>query len=661
MTFCLLMLSLTVVAQHRIVLENARMKAVFDRRNGALVQLADKQTGWKLVEREKLGQSFQMLVPVEGAAVPFAQEMRFNNIEGVEQSAPEVECTRDSVTFVWRTLYSPANKKRLNIAFAATAVLTDEGLVFSGEVTNNSDYTVEYVAWPYLGEVALPDKVSEFVLDTKNYVKSLYPRFPSDHGYWGVDYPTTMAYLPSDSYILLRNDRQGALIRSVKSVEEFVIGSFELIPGHEAAYCNPKEDVMDGQPVRIAFKANRVLYAPKGSVRVLSPLTLSFYRGSWYKGVEQVRNTPKPAEAWLAASRTWQRVSAATPSVLLDRARDAKANGVQVLSVSNWCRAGRDRLGEVHVNYDQAIAACRKMGLKMLLECDFLRVDSRTDQYRNELQRLIVSDPYGFFYNQYIMCPLSDTTQTLVARAYDQTFGWLHADGVVCTDVPFRIKTLFCHDPRHGHSASAYTAPAMVRLDAEFAARARAARVEFKTGGSYLYDIQSADLDFMVLPQIERRSVLRYLNPGLPIVAPIDVRTARSDINTCVKNQYLICYGPLFRTDSLSAYPHVVEYAERVERFRARYEDEVWRSEMIDASEASVEGLSTYTVYKSRQTGKRVAVLVNDSSMDKDVTVTFPGAVTSVVEIASPEVPESEAVSGTFRVPMLSLVVAMEK
>ena len=165
----------------------------------------------------------------------------------------------------------------------------------------------------------------------------------------------------------------------------------------------------------------------------------------------------------------------------------------------------------------------------------------------------------------------------------------------------------------------------------------------------------------MVLPQIERRSVLRYLNPGLPIVAPIDVRTARSDINTCVKNQYLICYGPLFRTDSLSAYPHVVEYAERVERFRARYEDEVWRSEMIDASEASVEGLSPYTVYKSRQTGKRVAVLVNDSSMDKDVTVTFPGAVTSVVEIASPEVPESEAVSGTFRVPMLSLVVAMEK
>lgn len=86
--FFLLFAVTDLFAQKTVVLEDARIKAVFDCRNGALVQLTDKMNSWDVVRRQHLGQSFQMLVPIEGDAVPFEKEVRFNNIDGIDQKAP---------------------------------------------------------------------------------------------------------------------------------------------------------------------------------------------------------------------------------------------------------------------------------------------------------------------------------------------------------------------------------------------------------------------------------------------------------------------------------------------------------------------------------------------------------------------------------------------
>lgn len=648
-------------AQKNVVLEDRRIKAVFDSRNGALVQFTDKENSWDVVHRKQLGQSFQMLVPIEGDAVPFEKEIRFNNIDGIDQKAPLITRSANSVSFTWKKLYSPANRKMLDISFTATATLSDEGLVFSGRVVNNSDFIVEYVAWPYLGEVALPDKQHDFFLDTKNYIKSLYPRFPSEHGYWGVEYPTSMAYLPNDSYIMMRNDRQGLVIHSTREVRQFVIGSFELAPGYEVASRNPDGDTIDGQDVRIIFKANRVFYAPKGSTSELDPVCFTFYSGSWRKGVDVVRNTPKAGTGWPDEMQTWRKISASDPRELVSQARDAIDNGVRVLLVSNWYKGGDELLAEARAGYGDAIAECRKFGVKVILATDFLRADFYSPQYKTQLRKLIVADPYGYYYNKLIMCPLCDRSQVLVADSYDRTFRELKADGAVCTDVPIRIKTIFCHDSRHGHGVPQYTAPAMVRTDEEFTARAKQADAAFKVGGNYLYDIQGDYFDFMVLPQLETREALRYLNPGLAIVAPVDVRTARPDINTCVKNQYVICYGPLFRSNSLASYPNVVKYVAEVERFRTQWREYLWDSEMVDRDEVKVTGCTSYAVYRSKATGKRAVVLVNEAT-DRAISasVTFAGTGAATVSIASPENPAVKTVAGEFDIPMLSLVVAIE-
>ncbi|MEG2061934.1 MAG: hypothetical protein RRY33_08790, partial [Alistipes sp.] len=559
-------------------------------------------------------------------------------------------------------LVSPWNNKTLNICFIATATLHDKGLSFSGKLLNDSDFIVEYVSWPYLGEVALPDKENKFYLDTKNYTKSLYPRFPSEQGYWGVDYPTTLASLPADSYFMLRNDHQGLVVSGTKAVREFVIGSFELAPGFEIAACNPCEDRMDGQDVRIIFKANRVLYAPKGSSINLDPLTLTFYKGSWCKGLDEVRNAAKSGNNWSGNLLTWRRVGATEPRQLIAQGRDAVACGVEVLLVSDWYKSSDDQLVEVKANYNEAIAECQKMGLKVVLESDFLRTDFRSEQYAQTLKNLIVTDPYGYYYNKLIMCPLCEQTQALIADSYDKTFTTLKADGVSCIDVPFRIKTIFCHNSQHGHHAPQFTMPATVQMDANFTTRAKHTNANIQVGGTYLFDSQNSYFDFMVLPQLERREALRYLNPQLPIVACIDVRTARSDINECIKNQYLLCYGPLFKTSTLASYPNVVKYVNCVEQFRKEYGDYLWNSEMTDCANAHVTGTNSYAVYQSKNTGKKAVVLVNDDSNNAiSVSLSLKGVETDKLMAVSPELHQVPFAGGCLDLPALSVVVVIEK
>ncbi|MGM9749357.1 MAG: DUF6259 domain-containing protein [Candidatus Cryptobacteroides sp.] len=615
-----------------------------------------------MIGRKHLGQSFQMLVPIEGDNVPFEQEVRFNNINGIDQKSPEVIKSENSVTFVWKNLYSPANKKKLPINFTATASLEDGKLVFSGKVENKSDFVVEYVAWPYFGEFALPDKDSDFYLETRNYKKNIYPQFPSEHGYWGVEYHTTMAYLPSDSYIMLHNAGQGMVISSPKEVNQFMIGSFELCPGYGIAYRHPDTDTIDGQDVRVIFKANRVLYAPKGSITELEPLEFAFYEGNWDKGIDIVRNAPKEDDSWVGQDLVWRKVTAANPDNLLSIARESKANGVDVLLVSGWYNGASDNLVQYREGFREAVSKCKEMGLKVVLDTEFMRADFYSPMFNAELRGLAVSDPYGYRYNSRTLCSLSKRVQQLVEESFDKTFTELNADGVSCNDIQFRVKTMFCHDPKHGHSVHQYTDSAMVSIDERFVERAKKYSSDIKVGGTYQFDKQNDYFDYMVLPKAEDKESIRYQNPGMPIVAQIDIRNARADINNCIKNRYAICYGPLFRTGSLSSYPNVLKYVKAVEAFRNENKDFLWDADMINYENAKVKGCSSFSVLKSGKNGKRAVLLVNpDSRNNMTVSVSFSGSSSAEVAVSDPETDGVRIISGEFEIPPLSVALAIEQ
>lgn len=67
--FCVLLCSTQISAHRkggRIILENDSVSAIFDTATGALIGIADKISGWNMMRREVLGQSFELLLPLEG-------------------------------------------------------------------------------------------------------------------------------------------------------------------------------------------------------------------------------------------------------------------------------------------------------------------------------------------------------------------------------------------------------------------------------------------------------------------------------------------------------------------------------------------------------------------------------------------------------------------
>ena len=75
-----LIVSANSYSQKILHLENDLVSADFNSENGALISYRNKLTGWDVIKRSELGQSFQMLIPLP--------ERRYNNAYGINQKAP---------------------------------------------------------------------------------------------------------------------------------------------------------------------------------------------------------------------------------------------------------------------------------------------------------------------------------------------------------------------------------------------------------------------------------------------------------------------------------------------------------------------------------------------------------------------------------------------
>ena len=71
-------------------MENKNVEVVFDAESGALLRMTDKHSGWEIMKREVLGQSFELLLPMEGSEMTDA-DRRFNVVKGIKQANPAIE------------------------------------------------------------------------------------------------------------------------------------------------------------------------------------------------------------------------------------------------------------------------------------------------------------------------------------------------------------------------------------------------------------------------------------------------------------------------------------------------------------------------------------------------------------------------------------------
>lgn len=648
-----------------LVLENEYVSVSFDPKTGAMTRLVDKTSGWNILERAFLGQSFELLLPMDGPE--FTDEDRgYNVVKGIEQVPPEIKVGDGEITFIWKGMRTPYMKSPADIEFRGAVSLTERGLEFTGDVINNSGYRVEYVSWPCIGEVSVPDRKQFFLQNTRNDSRELSPHFNNQHGYWGVEWPTSTAILNEKSYLQVNDNDQGFIVFHKEVPQHITITSFELIPGFEYRYVIPEQDEIDGVPVRIQFKASNCVYALPGQTASLDPVSFVTYKGTLEDGVRLVRELRGPVTrveartgGWVSEPLTWRKVKASNGDALKKAAAECLEAEAGVMLVSGWYSISSG-MPEEGRGVSDAILKCREMGLKVVLETSLSRVDRHSDIYMSEYRGYVMSDPYGVPYSFDWLCPGSADVRSKVLEMCVCLPALSLADGYMNRENNHDSRTFVCFDPDHGHHYGEPSANGIRRLNEEMHSILASGGKKASFGHGFLWEQNGLYDGYLLNVPESMYPRHRLLDPYEPMMAKVRVRDARAGMNRAVLYRMNIVYDLDFYNDCLSDYVHVIAYGRNIEKMRREFAGCIWDAEYLGHEGAEVSGRDIeWAVYEGKD-GKLAAVLAN---MGRENVSVASVSLTDAGELyyISPENTEPEKFYGEIGVDPLSVVVVFEK
>ncbi|MBB4375326.1 hypothetical protein GGD63_008175 [Bradyrhizobium sp. cir1] len=603
---------------------------------GAVVAM--RHGDWGVLDRAELGRSFRLLVPTP--------DRRANFIDGRQQGTPICLISEDgrTVTSAWNDVVDEHGAAHL-ISVQTQITAHEDRIVFAIELDNTSDLVVENVYFPDLGDIrpAPSGRLDAFTYvpgTLGRYRSSIWPTFRNEAGYWGVDHPTFhcgshAGFVPMNPmvpWMLLEDGSLGLYVGVDEPSAEPVTWFAELLPGYDdsitwrtlAGGRVPAGEAIGGHTVGVHFAAVHLPYLAAGERRALTPIAVAAYTGDWHAGADRyIRRRAawgRPCAcppAWARDPHSWlqlqlksqeseRRVSfAELPEIAAECAR----HGVTAIQVVGWTEGGQDGNMPSH-NPDQqlggaealrgAIAACQRLGVKIVLYTKFTWADRTTERFHRELISHAVKDPYGDYYQYYgyryqtitqlldinthrlvPMCFLSERYLKICQEEFANLVN-LGADGMLYDEAMWHGSSV-CFDESHQHRLGA---PVFAN-DREFVSRLRQtpglpgdylfaceAPYDLEWEAYHLGYIRSSDPDYL--------PVNRYLRPdGLLMTAVIGFDD-RNMINQCLLYRYVISYEPFNFKGRLSDAPDTVAYGQRMDQLRVELRDWFWDANFID-------------------------------------------------------------------------------
>ena len=645
-------------------LQNDNLCLEFDRVYGALVGLSAVPTGWKILDRPQLGLSFRLLVPL-------SEEKRNNPVFGEKQPLARVEIGGDkrSAVFYWDEVTSEFGGKH-PIRLVLSMSLDDHRAIFSMTVENHSNFVVENVYCPYLGDLQHPVDEEWFKTFSHNYATavewSLWPHYDNLRGYYGLDYPTQFSPrlegcgAPMAPFFLLRGQKQGLYAGVASPSSELVAWHTELRPGYGSSidFRPPEEPVISGKEVCTRFAAVHVPYIQPGETRSLTPIALEAYRGDWHHGVDiytHWRDTwyrsPR-LPAWAAEPHAWQQIHINSPEDELRRrftdlpeiGADCARRGVKAIQLVGWNDGGQDQGNPSHKpdlrlgtwdELKEAIAKIQAMGVKLILFSKFTWADRATTWFRSDLFRMAIKDPYGDYYHyggyQYQtatqlldintkrlipMCFLDQEYLDLCSREFKKTVE-LGADGILFDECQHHTPALLCLDTSHGHRCAAPVYANDRQLIHNFSEMTATEHPEFLFAGEACYDweLEAYHLAYFRSEDKHHVPLSRYLQPHAQLMTAVTGFDDRNMINQCLLYRYIISYEPYNFKGRLDDFPLTLEYGQKMDALRSELRDYLWDGEFRDTvgAKVSCNGMPhhPYSVFINARTGKSGLVICN--------------------------------------------------
>jgi len=694
-----------------VILEDAVLKAVFDKNSGRLMSLISKKTGWQIQRRGYLSRSFRLGVPVPGR--------RDNCVYGERQAPCKADISKDNkrIVFTWDKLVSECDNN-LDIRFTGTVELTDNGLQFTAQVENNSPYTVESVYWPYLGDVSRPISQTNLSWMRFEYAGGLlkspiYPKFLNQKGYYGVDYPIQIYSTIYSHFGLMGNDNEGMYVCYNDTTDKCLVNfTLELKPGFEYSESMDfgtvsKTDSLGGKPSHIEYSCVHFPYVNPKETGLLKPIILKPYVGDWQKGADNYKSWRKswaralPCPDWAKKVHSWQQFhinsSEDYPRCsykdLIGYAKECAKHGVKAIQLTGWNLGGQDRANPSHdidprlgtwEDLKNTIAECKKIGVHIILFSKFTWADESQPWFKNELIKYAIKDPYGNYIDywgyQYQtavqiaslntrrlipMCQLSPEWRAVANNEFNKIID-LGAAGMLYDECQHHGGVTYCFDPSHGHHVPADVYAGDKLLEDGFRNIAQQRDPEFLFAGESIHDLQfrSYNISYFRIGS-DDIPFHRYVAPEALMMMAVIGYDDRHPINQALLYRYIISYEPRNFKGHLDEFPLTMAYGEKMDALREKYSDFLWDGEFVNNIGAKVnvknEEKAFYSVFINHKTEKR-AVVVENPSFDKqiDVEVKLENSKGGFL-MASPEVPDAKESSGKIEIPALSAVILIEK
>lgn len=650
------------------ILKNSTLHLEFDGEKGTLVGMTAVKTGWRLLDRPQLGLSFRLMVPLPGR--------RNNPVYGEKQVPASILAAPDkgSAVFVWDQVTSE-HGGRLDIKLELKVEMTERQAVFSLFIKNNSEYTVENVYCPYLGDVQHPQDAQWFKTFLYNYAAAqewpMWPTYLNTRGYFGVDYPTQFSGwgascgTPCSPYILMRSENQGLYAGVNEPSSELVAWNTELRPGYGSSidFRLPESLEIAGKDVATRFAAVHIPYILPGEARALTPVVLEAFQGGWQHGVDIYKNwrsswmkTPD-APAWARDPHSWQQIHINSPEDelrikfkdLAEIGEECAKHGVKAIQLVGWNDGGQDQGNPSHDpdprlgTFDElkeAIKRIQALGVKLILFAKFTWADRATERFRKDLIRLAVKDPYGDYYMlpgyQYQtatqlldintkrlvpMCFLSEEYLGVCNEEFMKTLD-LGADGILFDECLHHANALLCFDETHGHR---YGAPIYAndrKLIENFSRLVPEGR-EFLFAGEACYDweLEAYHLSYHRSESKEHIPLSRYMLPFAPLMTAVTGFNDRNMVNQCLMYRYIISYEPYNFKGRLEDYPETLEYGKRMDTLRTELREYFWDGEFRHEAGAEVieqdgRPYHPYGVFVNHKTEKSGIIICNYGEKD---------------------------------------------
>ncbi len=656
-----------------IVLRNSKLQLEFDGDSGALIGLRGLEAGWNILDRPQLGLSFRLLIPTRPMADWHTSGRRNNPVYGEKQHLSSVEVGSDqrSATFIWDGVVSE-HAGRLPVKVTIGVKLDDDQAVWTTSIENRSDYYVESVHCPYLGDLRPPPgkagMLRSFSLGYSEPVqRNLRPQFDNTVGYYGNDRPIQLiATTPMSPFCLLRGEAEG-LYAGVGAAEvELVNFCAELYPGYDSAMNShvPDADEIAGKPVAVRFAAVHVPHIAPGETRRLTPIVLEPFRGDWHAGADIYKRcregwmSPSSPPRWICEPHAWQQIHINSPedelrmrfADLVEVGRQCARHGIAAIQLVGWNDGGQDQGNPSHTpdprlgtpaELAEAISSIQAMGVRVVLFSKFTWADRGTREFRDKYREMAVKDPYGDYQThsgyQYQtmtqmldlntkrlvpMCFLDERYLEVCEAEFDKTVS-LNPDGILFDESQHHGPALQCFAADHGHRYGAHVYGNDRLLPRRLLKRA-ADQYLFAGEACYDWEFEVYHLSYFRTWKEGHLPVARYLRPGAQIMTAISGFNDRNMINQCLLYRYVMSYEPYNFKGMVEDFPDSLNYGKQMDELRRELRAWFWDGEFRDtvggSATAGGRAHHPFSVFVNADNGQRGMVVAN-YDLDNPVTI----------------------------------------